>query len=86
MSLNGVGANIWNIASGAIGALAFVSCLWTLVQNQHPEIKLAELESTLKDTEALLRSITEEGLLHPVRDVPHFEFHLTSCEVYLRIS
>lgn len=79
MSDSNIGVNIWNLVTSSIGVLGFVSGVWQLVGSQHPETKLAELETTLKDTEALLRSVVEEGLLHPDRHVPHFEFRLTSC-------
>ncbi|TBU39411.1 hypothetical protein BD309DRAFT_432034 [Dichomitus squalens] len=71
------GWNILNVLSGAISILTVVSLIWTLVRDQHPETRMKELESTLKDTEALLRSLVEEGLLDPQRHVPHFESHLT---------
>ena len=73
------GVNIWSIVSGVLTIYTLVPCVRALVQSQHPETRLAELDATLKDTEALFRSVVEEGLLHPVRHVPHFEFNLTSC-------
>ncbi len=70
------GLDTWSVISGAIGVLTVLPFIWAYVRNQHPETKLAELDSTLNDTESLLRSVVEEGLLHPIMHVPHFESRL----------
>nr|VWP01568.1 2-octaprenylphenol hydroxylase (EC (2-polyprenylphenol 6-hydroxylase) [Ganoderma boninense] len=70
------GLDTWSVISGAIGVLTVLPFVWAYVRSQHPETKLAELDSTLNDTEALLRSVIEEGLFHPVGHVPHFESRL----------
>ena len=70
------GLDTWSVISGAIGVLTVLPFIWAYVRSQHPETKLAELDSTLNDTEALLRSVVEEGLLNPVIHVPHFESRL----------
>ncbi|KAI1791895.1 hypothetical protein LXA43DRAFT_888437 [Ganoderma leucocontextum] len=74
---NNVGVDTWNLISGTIGVLTVLPFIWAFVRYQHPETKMAELDSTLKDTEALLRSVSEEGLLDPQRHLPHFTSHLT---------
>ncbi|EJF56260.1 hypothetical protein DICSQDRAFT_141370 [Dichomitus squalens LYAD-421 SS1] len=75
-STSSAGWNTLNILSGAISFLTIVSLIWAFVRDQHPETRMKELESTLKDTEALLRSLVEEGLLDHQRHVHHFESHL----------
>ena len=66
-----------SLVSGALSFLTVATLIWAFVEYQHPEKRMKELESTLKDTEALFRSLVEEGLLDPERHVPHFESHLT---------
>lgn len=78
------GLDVWSLISGAIGVFGVLPFIWTYVRSQHPETKLAELDSTLNDTEALLRSVVEEGLLHPVMHVPHFESRLKKCVLCFR--
>ncbi|TBU23698.1 hypothetical protein BD311DRAFT_730853 [Dichomitus squalens] len=72
-----VGYNILGVISGVIGVLTAIPLIWRIARSQHPETKMKELESILKDTEGLLHSVVEEGLLDPQRDVPHFEYQLT---------
>ncbi|PIL24576.1 hypothetical protein GSI_12460 [Ganoderma sinense ZZ0214-1] len=75
--MSNVGIDTWNLISGTIGVLTVLPFIWAFVRYQHPESKMAELESALKDTEALLRSVSEEGLLDPQDHIPHFTSHLT---------
>ncbi|PIL24579.1 hypothetical protein GSI_12463 [Ganoderma sinense ZZ0214-1] len=70
------GLDTWSVISGAVGVLTVLPFIWAYARSQHPETKLAELDSTLNDTEALLRSVVEEGLLDPDLHVPHFESRL----------
>ena len=70
------GIDTWSLISGTIGVLTALPFIWAIVYNQHPETKLAHLDSTLKDTEVLLRSVVEEGLLHREQHAPHFESNL----------
>ena len=83
---NNVGADTWNLISGTVGVLTVLPFIWAFVRYQHPETKMAELDSALKDTEALLRSVSEEGLLDPQRHVPHFTSHLTQYVIATSIS
>ena len=76
MPYSDIGVNIFSIISSAIGVYAFVPFVCGIIRDQHPETKLVELQTTLKDTEELFRSVVEEGLLHPVRHVPHFGGYL----------
>ena len=75
------GLDTWSVISGAIGVLTILPLICAYVWTQHPEAKFAQLESTLKETEDLLRSVVEEGLLDPERHAAHFELHLKKCEL-----
>lgn len=75
------GLDTWSVISGAIGVLTVIPLLCAFIWNQHPENKFAQLDSTLKETESLLRSVVEEGLLDPERHVVHFEQYLKKCVV-----
>nr|VWP01575.1 Uncharacterized protein [Ganoderma boninense] len=75
--MSDAGINTWNLISGTIGVVTVLPFIWALVWYQHPESKMAQLESAMKDTDALLRSLLEQGLLDPQRHVPHFTSHLT---------
>ena len=81
-----VGYNTLSIISSILGVLAAIPLISSFVQSQHPETRMRELDSMLKDTEALLRSVVEEGLLDPKRHAPHFEYQLTSYALSLAWS
>ncbi|RPD57197.1 hypothetical protein L226DRAFT_536640 [Lentinus tigrinus ALCF2SS1-7] len=65
--------NIYGLAVSAIGVFGVVPLIWACVRSQLPTTKLRELDETLTDTESLLRSVVEEGLLDPTQHVPHFQ-------------
>ena len=73
------GIDIWGVISGAVGVLTVLPLFCAYLWSQHPETKFAQLDSTLKDTENLLRSVVEEGLLDPERHAAHFELYLKKC-------
>ena len=77
------GLDTWSVISGAIGVLTVIPLICAYIWSQHPETKFAQLDSTLKETENLLRSVVEEGLLDPERHVAHFELQLKKCGFYL---
>ncbi|PIL24564.1 hypothetical protein GSI_12448 [Ganoderma sinense ZZ0214-1] len=54
--MSNVGIDTWNLISGMIGVLTVLPFIWAFVRYQHPESKMAELESALKDTECLIHS------------------------------
>ncbi|KAI0691781.1 hypothetical protein C8T65DRAFT_670344 [Cerioporus squamosus] len=68
--------SLYGIIASAIGIVAVVPLIWSCIRNQLPTAKLRELDETLTETESLLRSVVEEGLLDPARDVPHFQAHI----------
>lgn len=72
-----VGYNTLSIISSILGVFTAIPLIISFVQSQHPETRMRELDSMLKETETLLRSVVEEGLLDPQCDAPHFEYQLT---------
>ncbi|RPD57214.1 hypothetical protein L226DRAFT_572571 [Lentinus tigrinus ALCF2SS1-7] len=72
------GSNTFNLISAAIGMLVAIPVVWAIIQSQLPPAKLRRLEETLTETESLLGSVIEEGLLDPMVSVPHFRSQLST--------
>lgn len=58
------GMDIWGAIASAIGVLSTVQIVLTLINGRLPSKRIRLFERTLKDTEELLDSVSEEGLFN----------------------
>lgn len=72
-NVDNVATNIYGLIASTVGLIAAVPLIWVCIRSQLPMTKLRELDEALTDTESLLRSVVEEGLLDLTHDVPHFQ-------------
>ena len=79
MSTSNPGVDGFGVFAGVVGVIMAIPFVWSIVRSQLPSARYRKLEETLSDTETLLRSVVEEGLLSSSDDVPHFRRHLTQC-------
>ena len=75
-NVDNAATNIYGLIVSAVGVFGVIPLLWVCIRSQLPTTKLRELDETLTDTESLLRSVVEEGLLDLAHDVPHFQAHI----------
>ncbi|KAI0363591.1 hypothetical protein BV20DRAFT_1057921 [Pilatotrama ljubarskyi] len=57
------GFNIWGLVAGVLGTVGLLPIFWSLIKSQMPSEKLRAVEALLAETEAMLSSGVEEGLL-----------------------
>lgn len=79
MSTSNAGVDGFGVFAGVVGVIMAIPFVWSIVKSQLPPAKYRKLEETLSDTESLLRSVVEEGLLSSSNGVPHFRRHLDQC-------
>lgn len=66
------GMDIWGVIASAIGVLSTIQIIWTIIYGRLPNQCIRLFEETLKDTETLLDSVSEEGLFD---DDGHYVTH-----------
>ena len=55
--------NIWGAVAGVLGTYTVLPFLWSLIKSQMPSGKLAALDALLNETQKLLDSSVQEGLI-----------------------
>lgn len=58
------GMDIWGAIASAIGVLSTIQIILTIINGRLPSKCICLFERTLKDTEELLNSVSEEGLFN----------------------
>ncbi|KAM5537891.1 hypothetical protein V8D89_008367 [Ganoderma adspersum] len=66
------GLDIWGAIASAIGVLSVIQIIWTIIHGRLPNQCIHVFEQTLADTQALLNSVSEEGLF---TDNGHYVTH-----------
>ncbi len=70
--------DIWSTVAGVVGLLTSIPVIYAIVCSQLPSTKLRKLEAALRDTDALLQSVIEEGLLTESSQADYFKQYLST--------
>ncbi|KAI0669457.1 hypothetical protein C8Q78DRAFT_1080155 [Trametes maxima] len=74
--------DIWNTVIGILGFLSLIcQLLFCIVQSKLPTAKSRVLESTLEETESLLRQCVEEGRLNNSAETAQFHRKLAKLRI-----